>query len=144
MLKLEGLCLPPGAGETELAAQAAKLLRVPALRSLRILRRSVDAREDVTLRYTLAVSVEHETAVLRRCRSKKVSRFEPGPVYRLSEPMPPMEPPPVVVGAGPAGLFAALILAKAGQRPILLERGRPVETRRADVEGFWSSGTLNP
>ncbi len=144
MLKLEGLCLPPGAGETELAAQAAKLLRVPALRSLRILRRSVDAREDVTLRYTLAVSVEHETAVLRRCRSKKVSRFEPGPVYRLPEPMPPMEPPPVVVGAGPAGLFAALILAKAGQRPILLERGRPVETRRADVEGFWSSGTLNP
>ena len=145
MIKLEGVRLPPGGGEEDLRAQAARLLRLrPAdLRDLQVLRRSVDAREDVALTYTLAVSVESEAAVLRRCRSRKAARWEPGPAYRLPEPLPPPEDPPVVVGAGPAGLFAALVLAEAGQRPVLLERGRPVETRRADVERFWASGDLD-
>ena len=145
MIKLEGVRVPPGGGEADLRAQAAKLLRLrPAdLRDLQVLRRSVDAREGVTLTYTLAVSAEDEAAVLRRCRNRKASRLEPGPAYRLPEPLPPPECPPVVVGAGPAGLFAALVLAEAGQRPVLLERGRPVEQRRADVERFWSSGNLD-
>lgn len=143
MIKLEGVRLPPGAGEAELRAQAARLLRLrpEALRSLQILRRSVDAREDVTLTYTLAVGLKDESAALRRCR--KASRLEPGPAYRPPGPLPPAAHPPVIAGAGPAGLFAALVLAGAGQRPILLERGRPVERRRADVERFWSSGALD-
>ena len=146
MLKLEGVRLAPGGGEADLFAQAAKLLRLrpKEIRSLQILRRSVDAREDVTLACTLAVSVADESAVLRRCRSRKVSRLVPGPSYRLPAPLPPPELPPVIVGAGPAGLFAALVLAEAGQRPVLLERGRPVEERQADVERFWSSGALDP
>ncbi len=146
MIKLEGLRLPPGGGKEELLTQAAKLLRLPPsnIRELRVLRRSVDARDGVALTYTLAVLVEHESAVLRRCRSRKASRWEPEPVYRLPAPLPPPALPPVVVGAGPAGLFAALTLAEAGQRPILLERGRPVETRQADVERLWSAGILTP
>jgi len=145
MLKLEGLRLPPGGGEADLRAQAAKLLRVRPedLRSLRVLRRSVDAREDAALVCTLAVSVDNESAVLRRCRSHKTGRLVPEPAYRPPAPLPPPDMPPVIAGAGPAGLFAALVLAKAGQRPILLERGRPVEARRADVERFWSSGDLD-
>ena len=145
MLKLEGVRLPPGGGAAELAAQAARLLRLREadLRSMKILRRSVDAREGVTLTYTLAVAVDNESAVLRRCRGRKISRLEPGPLYCPPAPAPPQSVPPVVSGAGPAGLFAALILAKAGQRPILLERGRPVEFRRADVARFWSTGKLD-
>ena len=145
MILLEGVRLSPGGGEEDLRARAAKLLRLrPAdLRDLRVLRRSVDAREDAALTYTLAVLVENEAAVLRRCRGRKISRWEPGPAYRLPEALPPPEIPPVVAGAGPAGLFAALVLAEAGQRPILLERGRPVEARRADVERFWASGALD-
>jgi len=145
MIKLEGVRLPPGGGEADLRAQAAKLLRLsPAdLRALQVLRRSVDAREDVTLTYTLAVCVENESAVLRRCRCRKASRLIPGPAYRLPNPLPPPDLPPVVAGAGPAGLFAALVLAEAGQRPILLERGRPVEARCLDVERFWASGALD-
>nr|WP_326165762.1 FAD-binding protein [uncultured Oscillibacter sp.] len=145
MLKLEGIRLPPGGGEADLRAQAAKLLRIREtdLRSLQILRRSVDARDGVALTYTLAAEVEGEALVLRRCGRKRVSRLIPGPSYRLPGLLPPPELPPVVVGAGPAGLFAALVLAHAGQRPILLERGRPVEERQADVERFWSSGALD-
>ena len=129
-----------------LAAEAARLLRVREkdLLTLRILRRSVDAREEVRLVYTVEVSLKEEAAALRRCRSRKVSRVQPAPTYAPPAPMPPPEIPPVVVGAGPAGLFAALVLAQAGQRPILLERGRPVERRAADVERFWATGELDP
>ena len=81
MILLEGVRLSPGGGEEDLRARAAKLLRLrPAdLRDLRVLRRSVDAREDAALTYTLAVLVENEAAVLRRCRGRKISRWEPGP-----------------------------------------------------------------
>src|SRR5699024_4274791 len=75
--------------------------------------------------------------------SRKVSRMERPKPYALPDPISPPEIPPVVVGAGPGGLFAALVLAQAGLRPILLERGRPVEQRRADVERFWSGGGLD-
>ncbi len=146
MIKLEGLRLPPGGKEADLRAQAAGLLRLTPsdIRNLRVLRRSIDAREGVAVIYTVCVAVDRESAVLRRCRSRKAGRLELGPVFRLPEPLPPPEMPPVVAGAGPAGLFAALVLAEAGQRPILLERGRPVEARKADVERFWSTGRLDP
>ena len=143
MLKIENIKLPPGAGMAELTAEAARLLRVKEFVSLRVLRRSVDARDGVQLVYTVEAIVKAETAVLRRCRSRKVSRMERPKPYALPDPISPPEIPPVVVGAGPGGLFAALVLAQAGLRPILLERGRPVEQRRADVERFWSTGELD-
>ena len=86
--------------------------------------------------------MKHEAQVLRRCRNKKVSRAEERS-YRLPEPVPTPAVPPVVVGAGPGGLFCALALARCGARPILLERGWNVERRQADVERFWSTGTLD-
>lgn len=145
MLKIENIKLAPGADMAALSAEAARILKVREkdILSLRILRRSVDAREDVFLVYTAVAAVKDEAAVLRRCRNKKVSRVEGRPGYLPPSPVPAPDIPPVVVGAGPAGLFAALVLAKAGLRPILLERGRPVEQRKADVERFWSTGELD-
>ena len=145
MLRIDSIKLPPEAGMAELAAEAARLLRMREkdILSLRLLRRSVDAREEVRLVYTVEVAVKEESAILRRARSRKISRAAQAPAYTPPSPLPAPAVPPVVVGAGPAGLFAALVLAQAGLRPILLERGRPVERRKADVERFWATGELD-
>ena len=144
MLQIERIKLTLEEDESLLGQKAASVLRVaPAeIRACRILRKSLDAREGVSFVYTVAVDVKNEGAVLKKCRSKAVSRLE----ERRYQPPKPVSAPeirPVVVGAGPAGLFAALVLAQAGARPILLERGKCVEQRKEDVERFWNTGELD-
>ena len=146
MLKIEKLRLPPGVPEEQLLPLAARALHVPeaAVRSLHPVRRSLDARgEEAVWEYTVHAVVEDEGRVLKKCRSRWVTKA----VKEKYHPPKGAKSPalrPVVVGAGPAGLFCALILAQAGVPPILLERGAPVEERQRDVEAFWRSGKLNP
>ncbi len=147
LIKLENLKLLPGSSRAVLENEVLRLLKIQRsdLKALLILRRSVDAREEVRMVYTVAAEVRGESAVLRRARSQKISRYTPPEAYR--PPAPPVRlpaRPPIVVGAGPAGLFCALILAQVGLHPIVLEQGRPVERRAEDVERFWSGGELDP
>ena len=144
MLRIEGIKCPPGADQGLLLKKAARLLRCKPedIRRFAVLRRAVDAREGLQLVYTLAVELADEGAVLRRCRSRAVSAYAPA-VYHLPPPVSALPERPVIVGAGPAGLFAALVLASCGARPILLERGAPVERRQRDVADFFATGRLN-
>lgn len=145
MLQIERVKLNLEESEAMLRQKAATVLRVSPvdIQTLTILRRSVDARDGVQFVYTLRVGVKNEKETLRRCRSKQVSRVEEKP-YRLPAPIKAPTLPPVVVGAGPGGLFCALALARCGARPILLERGKTVEQRKSDVERFWQTGELDP
>ena len=144
MLKLANLSLPVGHGPEALRRKAAAVLGVNAgaVEELTILRQSIDARKksDVRWVYTVALSLPGEAALAGRGGAVL---YAPEP-YRQPTAKSRPKHPPVVVGMGPAGLFAALTLARAGLAPIVLERGRRVEERTADVERFWQSGDLSP
>ena len=144
MLRIDNLKLPVGADEKALRAACERALHVSAaeISSVQLLHRSIDAREGVKLVCSCAVEVKNETAALKRCKNKNVQSYAP---RRYAPPAPIGAPAlsPVVVGAGPAGLFCALLLARCGARPILLERGRAVEQRKQDVERFWHTGELD-
>lgn len=144
MLQIEGIKLSLEEDEGLLARRAAAAVRAAPedVRELRILRKALDAREGVRWVYTVRISMKDEERALRRCRGRGVSRVTETP-YRLPPPIPAPALPPVVVGAGPGGLFCALALARCGARPILLERGWGVERRRQDVERFWETGELD-
>ena len=144
MLRIDNLKLPVGVKEDKLRAACAHALRVSeeALVSVKLLRRSIDAREGVKLVCSAAVEVKNESGVLRRCKNKNVQPYAPKK-YTPPAPVSAPEVSPVVIGAGPAGLFCALLLARCGARPILLERGRAVEQRKRDVEHFWRTGELD-
>ncbi len=148
MIRISQIKVPLEHSQRDIVCKAAKILRIDAgqIQTLQIVKKSVDARKkpDIAIIYTADVTVEAQGKVLGRCRDKRVQEVHNEP-YRF----PPagtekMEERPVIIGTGPAGLFCGYMLAKYGFAPILLERGKPVEERRADVERFWSEGVLIP
>ena len=143
MLQIENIKLKLDEDEALLRKKAASVLRLPEtdILELTVLRKAVDAREGIRFVYTLRAVLRDEKRALRR-HNKQVTPVREEP-YRLPAPVEPPDLPPVVVGAGPGGLFCALALARCGVPPILLERGRDVEHRQADVERFWETGALD-
>ncbi|MEJ2108743.1 MAG: hypothetical protein P8Z37_02305 [Acidobacteriota bacterium] len=113
----------------------------------RIHKKSIDARKRRQIRfaYSMDISVVDEASLLQRHgQSGKVCRT-PELSYQWAGRAPDnLTFRPVVVGAGPSGLFATLVLARMGFRPLLIERGRRVRERARDVAGFWKTGVLNP
>lgn len=146
MIRVSGLRLPPDADPDQVRRAAARTLGVGVHRlgTWRLVRRSVDARRgSLAVVWTIDLEVPDEEAVLRRA-GPGVART-PDARYRPPQPgAAPLPHRPVIVGTGPAGLFAGLLLAEAGFRPILLERGDPVEDRVRAVARFWASGDLDP
>lgn len=148
MIRISNLRLRPGEGEDVLRQKAAKLLRLTPdqITDLIPRRRSVDARKkpEIFVMWTVDVRVKgSEGPVIRRAGRPGVAK---APEYRYEIPRPAAVPEdrPVVVGFGPAGIFAALVLAEAGLRPLVLERGRPAHERVQAVRNFWNGGKLDP
>lgn len=156
MIRITELRLPLDHEPAALRAAVLQRLGVAdaALRELHVFRRAYDARRKtaLVLIYTLdctLASAQDEAAVLARLRADPHVRESPDTRYRLVAQAPAdfrasQRPRPVVIGFGPCGLFAALILAQMGLCPIVLERGRPVRERTKDTWGLWRQGVLNP
>ena len=146
MLRLDNISMPLSWDMTTLTEAVLRKLRIPAdmLQSVTLAKKSVDARDKGDVHFVLSVDVKvkNEDAVLKRLKPGTANRVNPPVMPPL--PQPKFARPPVVVGAGPAGLFAALTLAQAGATPILIERGKPVEARTQDVSAMQKDGTLDP
>ena len=148
MISIRDIILPYHSDPSMLLYLAAKELGVQAsqLTDLKIRRRSLDARKKPELRWVYTVDVttrKSEKQILRACRSPKVS-IAKDDCYKPPKAAIIPGQRPVVVGFGPGGMFAALVLALAGLRPIVLERGRDAQSRHAAVQHFWEAGTLDP
>ena len=149
MLRLTELKLPLDHSDADLrdAVSRRLALREGELIELNVFRRGYDARKssDIQFIYTLDIEVTREAAVLKRLRADKHVGPTPDTRYHFVAQAPAgFSNRPVVIGAGPCGLFAGLLLAQMGFRPIILERGKPVRERTKDTWGLWRQGVLNP
>jgi uncharacterized FAD-dependent dehydrogenase len=149
-MRLNELKLPLDHTPSDLRNAVVKRLGIAPedLAGYTIFRRSYDARKPsaIVFIYTLDLELRDEKSVLARLRGDRNVLSTPDTSYRFvahASPA-PMAPRPVVIGTGPCGLFAGLLLAQMGFRPLILERGKAVRERTQDTWGLWRKGQLNP
>ncbi len=149
MLRLSDLALPLDHAPEDLdAAVCARLGLEPGeLERVTVVRRGNDARRKnaIKLVYTLDVAVRDEAKVLAAHHGDQHVRLTPDTSYKFVTHAPAGfdGPRPVVIGAGPCGLLAALVLAQMGFRPIIVERGKAVRERTKDTFGLWRRSVLD-
>lgn len=152
MIRVTQIKVLPDADKYVLSKKAAKILgiRETEIKKLEIVKQSIDARKKPEIYYSYVVDVELTASKAQE--EKLVKKCKNGQALVVTEekycfPTPGTETlkhRPVVVGMGPAGLFCGYFLAKHGYRPILLERGKDVDSRTRDVQEFWETGRLQP
>ncbi|HCH1182602.1 TPA: NAD(P)/FAD-dependent oxidoreductase [Vibrio parahaemolyticus] len=150
MIRINEIKLPLDHEEGALLDAVTKKLGIPAEKviSFNVFRRGYDARKktNIHLIYTLDIIVEgDETALLAKFANDPHVRQTPDMEYKFVAKAPEnLTERPIVIGFGPCGLFAGLVLAQMGFNPIIVERGKEVRERTKDTFGFWRKRTLNP
>ena len=147
MLRISQLKLQPNHTENDLLRKIAKTLQISEhqIMNYRIQKQSIDARKkaDIKYVYTVDVNVVDEQYVLRKKLTNVTVAKDIKYSFQISGER-VLTQRPSIIGAGPAGLFCAYLLAEHGYRPIVYERGASVEERIKDIETFWETGVLNP
>ena len=148
MLRLTNIILPLAHDENALTEAVLAKIKRPAsdLKSCTVYKRGFDARNktDIQLIYTLDIEIDDQASVLLELSRNLHVRPSPDTTYKFVTHAPQdLQERPVVIGLGPCGLFAALLLAQMGFRPIVLERGKEVRERTKDTFGFWRKKPLN-
>jgi uncharacterized FAD-dependent dehydrogenase len=150
MLRLTEIKLPLDHLEDELKTAILRKLQIPPEELIRysIFKRSHDARKrgEIALVYILDIETTQDELLLQRFKKDPHVMVTPDMSYRLVAQAPRnLDIRPIVIGTGPCGMFAGLMLARMGFRPIVLERGKTVRERTADTFGFWrKKSDLNP
>jgi hypothetical protein len=153
MIRINNIKLSIDYKEPDIRKKICAALRVSDIQSWKLVRRSIDCRDKQKLHYVISVDVSlknpnQEQRVLQKIHNNNImlTNIEKYQFpYRFSGTWDCRENlRPVIIGAGPAGYFAALHLAEAGYAPILLERGKDVWQRTRDVDEFWENGVLHP
>jgi len=149
LLRLTDVKLPLDHEEGALKSAILGRLKIPArdLVGFSVFRRATDARKRgaIALTYTLDIEVANEAALLKRFAKDRNLARTPDMNYRYVTRVPAGSTArPLVIGAGPCGLFAGLVLAQMGFRPLILERGKVVRERTKDTWGLWRRSVLNP
>lgn len=149
MLRLTEIRLPIEHPEGDIRAAILKRLNIADAELIRyvVFKRGVDARKKngILFAYTLDVELHDEAAVLARFSKDPHVKITPDTSYHFVAQAPQqLAERPVVIGMGPAGLFAGLVLAQMGFRPLILERGKAVRERTKDTWGLWRQGKLDP
>ena len=143
MIRVSNIHVPLSCSDDTLKKKVCRELKINdgAVKSLSLHRRSIDARKKDNIYFLCSVDIElysNENAAVKKCKNASIVK-----PYNYEVPVWSGDSSPLVVGMGPAGLFAALILAQSGAKPIVIERGSDVDSRTADVDKFWISGKLN-
>ncbi|MGI6070622.1 MAG: NAD(P)/FAD-dependent oxidoreductase [Blautia sp.] len=148
MIRISQLKLPIAHTEEELRQKIAKSLRLKETNNFtyEILRRSVDARhkQDKKFVYTVNVKTAGEAKIVKKVHDNNIMLTKEAKYRFPALGCVPLKHQPIIAGSGPAGLFCAYYLAKAGYRPIVVERGETAQSRQKKVEQFWKTGKLDP
>ena len=146
-IRINNIFLDLDEPEDNLKIKIAKKLRISLqeIKSYTIVKESIDARKKdrIKFNYSLEVNCKEQEKLIKKLGDKDLSFQGTEEVMDIAFGSKPMINRPIIVGMGPAGLFAGLIMAKNGYRPIIIERGEPIEQRTNTVNSFWKTGKLN-